>query len=974
MSIGRQTGVNYPFTQGDFKISLSSTEIIRNSLLGRNLDGSYLNRGNPIPPNGDQEPGSVTYERLNDYSVVDSPLVEDVTNQNGILLKTVQFLSNRFGPESGYGNPLDINVIKLVDAAQIQYVSPNTTQPQGFVSSDYTAIEILNDVQTVNGELVTLNGKILDDSILIKSSIPYLRDNLGYRQSQHLFDVSDDGSSIFNITTQPDGVIEKKGDFISRISGQYVPESSIPGFYFQPVNPPDINGLTNNMILQGTPLNVATQLLNGIYNAITNSNPLPNSPQIKPYPSQTFLDYMGGEQQSQVFEQLNYNVFRPDYTRTLVRSGDIQPPKPNQYLGSITTDPSDIQSPIEATPRNEFGQQIKAIVYGPSEVYKEFDNVEGRALWRFYRIGALGLPTINGGEIEGGFSWAGSASLASPNSSPTFVINRSNNLPLKKGSILAETQSLIDSAPRFGLSRFKHVGNAIDQVSKVFNDGYRTISKGSRVTVSEQILDGVIDAQEFCRAWTKDDPYFRYSNLQKSRGNQWGNPNSVLDSTYNLNITPTKGKSTSLGQNNVRKYMFSIENLAWRGTDKQANLPLSEKGPNGGRIMWFPPYEISVSDTNSATWSDTTFLGRPEPIYTYNYTQRMGSLSFKIIVDHPSILNLVAQSQLKSLTSSQADQLLNSFFSGCRQFDINELAERYSNIPLNELIRLQNGIIEVTNQYVNNPDGTTSEYNSSNISLFDTEGVVNENVVNDNQTQVRSVTPEEFQGIRREKILEILLNEQDYFEYIEENNPFIYQSIKDSIKFFNPSFHSMTPEGLNSRLTFLQQCLRPGETIPTVTEQGTSVIDADNTAFGPPPVCVLRIGDFYHTKVIFDSINFTYDPLVLDMNPEGIGVQPMIVTVQANFKFIGGQGLEGPVSKLQNALSFNYFANTEMYDVRSEVRPKNTPTVSTSETNSNTGNDFFDELSIDNGTETSSVDNGETDSGGDFIEPTEDLA
>ena len=963
MSIGRQTGVNYPFTQGDFKISLSSTEIIRNSLLGRNLDGSYLNRGNPIPPNGDQQPGSVVYDRLNSYSVVDSPFPEDVTNQNGVLLKTVQFLSNRFGPETGYGEPINVNVVKLVDAAQIQYVSPNTIQPQGFVSSDYTAIEILNDVQTLNGELITLNGKLLDDSILIKSSIPYLRDNLGYRQSQYLFDVSEDGSSIFNITTQPDGVIENKGDFISRVSGQYVPESSIPGFYFQPVNPPDINGLTNNMILQGTPLNVATQILNGIYNAITNSNPLPNSPQIKPYPSQTFLDYMGGEQQSQIFEQLSYNVFRPDYTRTLVRSGDVQAPKPNQYLGSITTDPSDIQSPIEATPRNEFGQQVKAIVYGPSEVYKEFDNVEGRALWRFYRMGPLGLSTINGGEIEGGFSWVGSASLASPNSSSTFVINRSNNLPLKKGSILAETQSLIDSTPRFGLSKYKHVGNAIDQVSKVFNDGYRTISKGSRVTTNQVVTDGIIDVQEFCRAWTKDDPYFRYSNLQKSRGNQWGNPNSVLDSTYNLNITPTKGKSTSLGQNNVRKYMFSIENLAWRGTDKQANLPLSEKGPNGGRIMWFPPYEITVSDTNSATWSDTTFLGRPEPIYTYNYTQRVGSLSFKIVVDHPSVLNLIAQDQLKNLTSSQADQLINSFFSGCKEFDINELAERYTNISLTDLINIQNGINEVTNSYPNNPEGVTNQNSDANLSIFGGVGVTSEDEVNNNQPQIQLITPQEFQGIRREKILEILLNEQNYFEYIEETNPFIYQSIKDKIKFFSPSFHSMTPEGLNSRLTFLQQCLRPGETIPTVTEQGTTVVDADNTAFGPPPVCVLRIGDFYHTKVIFDSINFSYDPLVFDLNPEGIGVQPMIVSVQTSFKFIGGQGLEGPVSKLQNALSFNYFANTEMYDVRSEVRPRQTPTTSPSEVSNNSGSDAIDTPSDSNPTSSG----GETNTGGDIF-------
>ena len=40
----------------------------------------------------------------------------------------------------------------------------------------------------------------------------------------------------------------------------------------------------------------------------------------------------------------------------------------------------------------------------------------------------------------------------------------------------------------------------------------------------------------------------------------------------------------------------------------------------------------------------------------------------------------------------------------------------------------------------------------------------------------------------------------------------------------------------------------------------------------------------------------------------------MIATVSMNFKYIGGQGMEAPVSELQNALSNNYFANTELYD------------------------------------------------------------
>ena len=48
----------------------------------------------------------------------------------------------------------------------------------------------------------------------------------------------------------------------------------------------------------------------------------------------------------------------------------------------------------------------------------------------------------------------------------------------------------------------------------------------------------------------------------------------------------------------------------------------------------------------------------------------------------------------------------------------------------------------------------------------------------------------------------------------------VYDSFKEKIKYFNPAFHSTTPEGLNARLTFLNQCVRPGETIPTIGTDG----------------------------------------------------------------------------------------------------------------------------------------------------------
>jgi hypothetical protein len=360
--------------------------------------------------------------------------------------------------------------------------------------------------------------------------------------------------------------------------------------------------------------------------------------------------------------------------------------------------------------------------------------------------------------------------------------------------------------------------------------------------------------------------------------------------------------------------MFSIENLAWRGSPELDKLPRAERGANGGRVMWFPPYDISVSDTNSAQWSPTTFLGRTEPIYTYNSSERIGSLSFKIVVDHPSILNLIVDNELKNAPDQTADKIIESFFAGCREFDIYEMASRYGDLTsavelehiTNSVSEVDSTIVETNEDEMNATDNTDDEMNATDNTTSDTDEIQN-NTMEQGSTQGKI-------DVRR--VLQSLMTEGNYFKHLEEHEEFVYASLKRKLKHFHPSFHSMTPEGLNSRLTFLLQCTRPGHTIPVVDKNGEAIEGkhVENTAFGSPPVCVLRIGDFYNTKIAIDNMSVSYDPLILDLNPEGIGVQPMIASIQMNFKFIGGQSLKEPVSRLQNALSNNFFANTEVFN------------------------------------------------------------
>ena len=163
--------------------------------------------------------------------------------------------------------------------------------------------------------------------------------------------------------------------------------------------------------------------------------------------------------------------------------------------------------------------------------------------------------------------------------------------------------------------------------------------------------------------------------------------------------------------------------------------------------------------------------------------------------------------------------------------------------------------------------------------------------------------------------------DQEYYFYkkLEKDNPIVFDKLTEKLKYFDPAFHSMTPEGFTERLTFLQQCTRQGNTISA--SDGVNGKTASNLAFGRPPFCVLRIGDFYYQTIVIDSINIDYNVsggLQWDLNPEGAGVQPMLAQINISFKFIGGGDLGGPIRRLQNAMTFNYYANSRLHDNRAD--------------------------------------------------------
>ena len=232
--------------------------------------------------------------------------------------------------------------------------------------------------------------------------------------------------------------------------------------------------------------------------------------------------------------------------------------------------------------------------------------------------------------------------------------------------------------------------------------------------------------------------------------------------------------------------------------------------------------------------------------------------------------------------------------------------------PIEYLQRVANTTTEIQS------DGTiTSEGYNKLLLVFEPDSVIN-NPVNESVPTTESQTEIiEYNnwGLQETKKPVNELNEFYYFKKLEQDDSFLFDKFEEHIQYFDPAFHSITPVGFNNRLNFLKQCTRQGPSINNIQDDNGNILSSNsNLAFGRPPISVLRLGDFYYTRIAIETVDFSYEPLVWDINPEGIGVQPMICDVTINFKYLGGSSLSGPVTELQNAVSNNYFANVEFYN------------------------------------------------------------
>lgn len=710
--------------------------------------------------------------------------------------------------------------------------------------------------------------------------------------------------------------------------------------------------------------------------------------------------------------------------------------------------------------------------------------------------------------------------------------------------LLVKTNQLFKEAKINSLiNRFHTDAKDIDSELITAADSNFGLSRGRNLLKKKYEGDATGYDNPYCRVWTAHHQYSKlkdrirpfvddngepkslaeiqsnYGNLRTTEGKTNLDSYSVLRSDGFVRITPTHNEDG--GFKKPQNYMFSIENLAWKDVTSDVNnksLSPEQRGPNGGRIMWFPPYNLKFSENVNVNWNANTFIGRGEEIYTYTNTVRTGTLDFTLLIDHPSILNKWRGTSSVIDNKEEKEEDLLRFFAGCgnindaveptksvkeeeeakteeppkvdpkptyhtkkiayvvffpnnfsgydylkkdQKFDdaIAELKEYNSNkssdkrdkdfaaqiikdynkvseglTPINFDIEIKQTLFAGADDiddihYFNDLEQIGGQitgdkifgYSSQNCKVLNVEvkgfasshGYVelNKKLCDRRRTFIEKLIKEKAPYLKAEwskkegtiinvpdignmqyvnakdaklaraayaivkiqwkednKTGDYALNEDitktlngvsfsDYGnkesggftkavakaanlhvtkevldeEYTYDNeylyfsevmgDALVHKHIVDKVRFFDPAFHSITPEGFNARLTFLHQCTRQGPT-NAVSSGRVKVGDGDNfltfagnLAFGRAPYCILRVGDFFHTKICIDSMSITYDNngVQWDLNPEGAGVQPMYANVSLSFKFLGGQDLVKPIERLQNAVTANYYANASVY-------------------------------------------------------------
>ena len=378
----------------------------------------------------------------------------------------------------------------------------------------------------------------------------------------------------------------------------------------------------------------------------------------------------------------------------------------------------------------------------------------------------------------------------------------------------------------------------------------------------------------------------------------------------NFNVQGQEGSSSVfvVGKESDGKYKksynrYSIKNpYAPQGAEtlrfvlQNYSIPAIE-----GQAMAFPAYIASWQHGDSATWNSTNFLGRPEPIYTYGNSSRDGSVSFFVLTDFATAVDIGYEfnpesGQVTKLTEQFGDR---AYFSSIKRQDSAEADELRAQARTQE-----NSITDIPPATATNGLDFFSPANRPNIIAQAKENArqkrENEEATrNARQFKERANQLEDSANLaaqRGQTFSERTSQGENIYKFFEgfdtqkNSEGYIENKPEDTAKkiaqmrrklMFQPSYFSGSKVDFLKRMEFISKMTRPARNrLSERTNNGFS--------FSKPPVCHLTLGDWLDHDIIVNSVAYDYAdaPWTFD----GGRTQPMWCKVTLNFNIIGAYG------------------------------------------------------------------------------------
>ncbi len=295
---------------------------------------------------------------------------------------------------------------------------------------------------------------------------------------------------------------------------------------------------------------------------------------------------------------------------------------------------------------------------------------------------------------------------------------------------------------------------------------------------------------------------------------------------------------------------------------------------DGTRTMSFPAYITAFQHGDKASWNSINYLGRPEPIYTYGSSSRDGSVSFVVLTDYASEVDIgySFDPNTGNVTKEKVD------FTGV------DFSNRATDL-LKSINDIQAQIKEVQLE-IQSDDNTEEEKKKLQVQVGQLKRQEEELQYLSNKQLGASVNFDESTSFGRTggpnvyKWMEGFQENEKEGEFVEskaENTLKKLEEMKNNL-IFQPSYFSGSKVDFVERMEFLSKLTRPA--------RNNSV--SDGFSFTDPPVCHIHLGDWFNHDIIIESVSYDYSdaPWTLD----GGKTYPMWCKVSVNFNIIGSYG------------------------------------------------------------------------------------